>query len=437
MVAAGRVPSVTIPAPRSRDRTVIAADATELQTVTAAYEDAADAIGLDPDLRLVLAGPYREIIAQVPLRLDDGALRVHTAYRVQHNGARGPYKGGFRYHPAVDLDGVRALAASMTWKTALVGVPFGGAKGGIDVDPHALSAGERQRVTRAVMDRLEKVLGPMRDVMAPDMGSGPQEMAWLMDEYGRLHGHTPAIVTGKPPALGGTAGRVEATGRGLAMVTRAAAAAADIPVLGGARVAVQGFGNVGSHAAEALAALGYRIVAVSDEAGAVLNPRGLDVAELLRRARGGIVGHDGMDAERGTNADLIACDCEILVPAAVGGVIHAGNAHAVRARMVVEGANSPVTPAAEEILRERGVLVVPDVLANAGGVVVSYLEWIQNTQNVTWEPRQVDEELERRLLRAHREVQERARADGCGLRQAAYRLAVARVAEAVRLRGYV
>ena len=384
----------------------------------------------------MLSRPYREISAQVPLRLDDGRLRLLTAYRVQHNGARGPYKGGLRYHPAVDLDGVRALAAGMTWKTALAGLPFGGAKGGLDLDPRGLSPAELQRATRAVMDRLEKVLGPMRDIMAPDMGTGPAEMAWLMDEYGRLHGHTPAIVTGKPVELGGTVGRVEATGEGVAVVAREAAGAIGMP-LPGARVAIQGFGNVGSHAAAALARLGCRIVAVSDADGGVWNPAGLDAGELVRRARAGVVGHQGMDVERIANDEVLALECEVLVPAAVGGVLHAGNAGAVRARMVVEAANGPTTPEADRILGERGVLVVPDVLANAGGVVVSYLEWIQNTQNVSWERSQVDSELSGRLVRAHAEVRERAAADGCSLRQAAYRVALARVARAVRLRGYV
>ncbi len=368
--------------------------------------------------------------------MDDGRLRLLTAYRVQHNGARGPYKGGLRYHPDVDLDGVRALAAGMTWKTALAGLPFGGAKGGLDLDPKGLTPAELQRATRAVMDRLEKVLGPMRDIMAPDMGSGPAEMAWLMDEYGRLHGHTPAIVTGKPLDLGGTAGRVEATGEGVAVVTREVAGAIGMP-LRGARAAIQGFGNVGSHAAAALARLGCRIVAVGDALGAVRNPAGLDVGELVRRARSGIVGHEGMEVEPISNAELLATECEILVPAAIGGVLHAGNAGAVRARMVVEGANGPTTPEADRILDERRVLVVPDVLANAGGVIVSYLEWTQNTQNVTWERAQVDAELSRRLVAAHGDARARAAADGCSPRQAAYRVAVERVARAVRLRGYV
>lgn len=410
-------------------------DATELETVSSAYDGAADAIGLDDETRLLLATPHREIAAQVPVRMDDGRLRVFTAYRVQHNGARGPYKGGLRYHPGVDLDGVRALAAAMTWKTALVDLPFGGAKGGIDLDPKDLSPAERQRATRTLMGRLDKVLGPMRDIMAPDMGSGPAEMAWLMDEFGRMHGHTPAIVTGKPVELGGTCGRIEATGEGVAIVTREIARDVGMP-LDGARVAVQGFGNVGSHAAAAFHRLGCTVVAVGDVGGAAHNPRGLDIDELVRRARAGIAGHDGMDLERITPAELLAVDCDILVPAAIGGVLHAGNADAVRARLVVEGANSPLTPGADAILADRGVVVVPDVLANAGGVIVSYLEWVQNLQNVRWERRQVDEELARRLLVATGEVRARTTVEGCTLRQAAYRVAVSRVASAERLRGH-
>ena len=276
---------------------------------------------------------------------------------------------------------------------------------------------------------------PQKGDCSPRPAFGQQTVTIVPhDEYGRLHGHTPAIVTGKPVELGGTAGRVEATGRGVAIVAQEAARAAGVD-LAGARVAVQGFGNVGSHAAEAFARLGCRVVAVSDVAGAVRNPRGLDVDELLRRARSGVTGHDGMDVERIDNAELLATDCEVLVPAAVGGVLHEGNADRVRARLVVEGANVPLTPGADRALAERGTIVVPDVLANAGGVIVSYLEWVQNLQNVRWERAQVDDELSRRLVAAHRQMWERAASDGCSLRQAAHRLALSRVAEAERLRG--
>jgi len=411
-------------------------DATELESVDSSFADAAAAERLEDEVREVLAGCFREISVQVPLRLDSGGFRLFRAYRVQHNGARGPYKGGFRYHEQVDMDGVRALAAGMTWKTALADLPFGGAKGGIDCDPRALSFHERERVTRLAMDRLEKVLGPTRDIMAPDMGSGPQEMAWLMDEWARLHSHTPGIVTGKPVEIGGTAGRVEATGRGVALITRLVSEELGV-TLGGARVAVQGFGNVGTHAAEALAALGCSVIAVSDVAGGIHHPGGLDLDALLRRAREGGPLDDGVEGDRITNEELLALECDILVPAAVGCVLHTGNADRVGARMIVEAANGPTTLGAERILAERGVTVVPDVLANAGGVIVSYLEWTQNTQNINWPPGQVQAELESRLTAAHAAVQARLDRDRCTLRQAAHRVAVGRVAAAVRLRGYV
>jgi len=369
------------------------------------------------------------------VRMDDGTVRVFEVFRVQHSSARGPYKGGMRYHPEVDLDGARALAATMTWKTALNGLPFGGAKGGVDCEPKSLSEGERQAITRGLMGPLEDVIGPMTDIMAPDMGSGPREMAWMMDWWGRAHDYAPAIVTGKPVALGGTLGRIEATGEGVALMAAEHARAAGWD-LEGMRVVVQGFGNVGSHAAAALARMGCRVIAISDVVAGVHNPAGLDVGELIRRARAGIVGHEGMSLDRVTNAELLSIECDLLVPAAIGGVIHAGNADAVRARMIVEGANSPLTPGADRILEQRGIDVVPDVLANAGGVVVSYLEWIQNTQNVQWQRDQVDAELQRRLSGAYGEAAERAAADRCTLRQAAHRIAVERVAEAVALRGH-
>lgn len=407
----------------------------EFETTSAAFNDAADALGVSDDLRMIMAQSYRETTVQVPVRMDDGSRRVFTAHRVQHNGARGPFKGGLRYHHRVDLDVVRALATGMTWKSALADLPFGGAKGGIDLDPRTLSEPELQRATRMLMARLETVLGPMRDIMAPDMGSSPREMAWLMDEYERRRGYTPAIVTGKPLALGGIVGRVEATGYGVGIVLEATARELGID-LAGARVVVQGFGNVGSHAAEALAMRSCKVIAVSDVNGGVHNPEGLDVPELVRRARAGMIGHEGMELERITNAELLALECDFLVPAALGGAIDDGNADTVRARVVVEGANEPLTPEADAILAAKGTVVVPDILANAGGVIVSYMEWTQNTQNAQWTRDQVDAELARRLASAHAAMRARAAHDGCSLRQAAHRVAVARVAEAVALRGY-
>ncbi len=410
-------------------------DATELETVEHAFDEAATTLDLSPDVRERLDLPERELIAQVPVRMDDGRVEVFTAYRVQHSNARGPYKGGFRYHPKVDLDGVRALAATMTWKTALTELPFGGAKGGVNVDPKGLSSSERQAVTRGLMGPLECVLGPMKDIMAPDMGSGPPEMAWMMDEWSRLRGYAPAIVTGKPVVLGGTEGRVEATGYGVALITRSI-----VHELGwdmeGLRVAVQGFGNVGSHAAHSLSRMGCKVVGVSDVNSAYVNDSGLDVGELVRRARSGIIGHEGMDLEEASNDELLTLDCDVLIPAALGMVLHAGNADDVKASLVVEAANSPTTPGADAIFEERGIRVLPDVLANAGGVIVSYLEWIQNTQNVQWSRRQVDDELEERMRSAFEAACFRAHHDGCTLRQAAYRLAVERVVEAVGLRGH-
>jgi glutamate dehydrogenase (NAD(P)+) len=410
-------------------------DATELETVEHAFTAAAEKLDLSDDVRERLDMPQRELIAQVPVRMDDGRVEIFTAYRVQHSNARGPYKGGFRYHPDVDIDGVRALAATMTWKTALTELPFGGAKGGINVAPRSMSSAERQAATRGLMGPLECVLGPMKDIMAPDMGSGPPEMAWMMDEWSRLRGYAPGVVTGKPIELGGTEGRVEATGHGVALVMRSLVHETGWD-MDGLRVAIQGFGNVGSNAAQFLDQMGCTIVGVSDVQGAYLNDRGLDVAELVRRARRGIIGHEGMDVEEATNEELLALDCDVLIPAALGSVLHAGNADSVKASLIVEAANTPTTPGAEAIFEERGIRVLPDLLANAGGVVVSYLEWTQNTQNVQWSRRQVDDELESRMRSAFEAACFRAHHDGCGLRQAAYRLAMERVVETVGLRGH-
>ena len=340
--------------------TVTQRDATELETVRAAYEAAADALALDDEVRRILASSHREITVQVPFRMDDGTLRVHTAYRVQHNGARGPYKGGLRYHPEVDLDGVRALAAAMTWKTALVGLPFGGAKGGMDLEPKDLSPAERQRATRVLMDRLDKVLGPMRDVMAPDMGTGPAEMAWLMDEYGRLHGHTP----GDRDRQARRGGRHRRPRRGHGRGRRPRGAGGD-----GRRGAARrgrargdpGLRQRRQPRGRGAPPDGVRGGGGQRRRGGRAPPGRPRRRRALRRARAGEVGHDGMDVERITNAELLACDCDVLVPAAVGGVLHAGNAGSVRARMVVEGANTPLTPGADAILADMGVTVVPDI----------------------------------------------------------------------------
>jgi glutamate dehydrogenase (NAD(P)+) len=381
----------------------------------------------------VLRTSYREVQVQVPVRLSDGQIHVYTGYRVQHNGARGPYKGGIRYHPEVDLDEVRALAALMSWKTAIVDVPFGGAKGGIDVPAEQLTRDELQRVTRSFMGKIEKVLGPTRDIPAPDMNTNAQVMAWMMDEYGKLHGHTPAIVTGKPIALEGSLGREAATGRGLVYVYREAA-----PGLGLAptetRVVVQGFGNVGSWAARIMRQLGCTIVGVSDAYGAIHSEAGIDPHALHEHVAAGgrlteFPGVEPISAE-----ELLAIDCEVLIPAALGGMIHQGNADTLNCRLVLEGANSPTTPAADQILADKGITVIPDVMANAGGVVVSYFEWVQNLQHFRWDERDVNERLANAMRRAWREVNAR---EDVPLRVAAYQVGIERVVEAARTRGYI
>jgi glutamate dehydrogenase (NAD(P)+) len=420
------------------DRTAERAKPSSFDIVGHYFDLAAERLGLPDDVRGVLRSSYREVQVQIPIRLADGHIHTFAGYRVQHNGARGPYKGGIRYHPHVDLADVRALAALMTLKTAVAGIPFGGAKGGVNVDPARLSADELQRITRSFVDKIEKVLGPTRDIPAPDMGTDAQTMAWMMDEYGKLHGHTPAIVTGKPLALEGSWGREAATGRGLVYQFREAAPALGITPAG-ARVVVQGFGNVGSWAARVIHQLGARIVGASDSSGAIVGEAGLDPHALQDHVRAGgkVIEFEGSGVSRIEPDELLALDCEVLIPAALGGMIHEDNAGDVRARMVVEGANAPTTPEADEILTDNGVHVIPDVLANAGGVVVSYFEWVQNLQHFRWDEREVNERLGRIMRRAFAEVCERARDCRIPLRAAAYELGIERVVEASRTRGYI
>jgi glutamate dehydrogenase (NAD(P)+) len=402
------------------------------------FEVAADRMELRDDLRAVMRSSYREVRVQIPVTLADGKIHVFSGFRVQHNGARGPYKGGIRYHPDVDLDEVRALATLMTWKTAVAGVPFGGAKGGVDVDPASLDEAELQQVTRSFIDKIEKVLGPTRDIPAPDVGTNAQTMAWMMDEYGKLHGHTPAIVTGKPLSLEGSYGREAATGRGLVYMFREAA-----PALGlqpaDTHVVVQGFGNVGSWVARLLAQLGCTVVGVSDAHGAVRSEDGLDPDALHAHmvAGGRLQEFDGEGAEPLSPEELLALECDVFVPAALGGMINAGNADTVRAKVVLEGANSPTTPEADEILAAKDVHVIPDVMANAGGVVVSYFEWVQNLQHFRWNEREVNDKLGAIMRRTYREVSSRAREEQVTLRVAAYQTGIERVLEAAKTRGYI
>jgi glutamate dehydrogenase (NAD(P)+) len=402
------------------------------------FDLAADRMELRDDIREVVRTSYREVQVQVPVMLGDGKIHVFKGFRVQHNGARGPYKGGIRYHPDVDLDEVRALATLMTWKTAVAGIPFGGAKGGVNCDATALDESELQQITRSFIDKIEKVLGPQRDIPAPDVGTDAQTMAWMMDEYGKLHGHTPAIVTGKPISLEGSYGREAATGRGIVHMFREAATVLGLQPAD-CRVVLQGFGNVGSWAARIIAQLGATVIAVSDAHGAVHAEDGLDPEALARHVRAGgkVAEFEGEGAGAITPEELLAVDCEVFIPAALGGMIHAGNADQLNARIVVEGANSPTTPQADEILAGKGVHVVPDVMANAGGVVVSYFEWVQNLQHFRWDEREVNEKLGSIMRRTYREVSARASEEDVPMRVAAYQTGIERVVDAARTRGYI
>jgi len=400
-------------------------------------QEAADRLELSDAMAYLLRTPYRELTFKLPLERDNGELAVFTGYRVQHNRSRGPFKGGLRYHPKADLDHFRGLASLMTWKTALVDIPFGGAKGGIQCDPLNLTPSEVRELTERYVEKMRPLVGPDEDVPAPDMGTGPREMAWIYRHYSQ-GGDEPGVATGKPVQLHGSHGRTEATGRGVAHVTAQAAREYGIP-LDGAKVAIQGFGNVGSHVARFLRDRGARIVAVGARTGVIYNANGLDIEALAeqREAAGRkftIVDAD-VPSEPISDESLLTLDVDILVPAAIASVITTENADAVRAGMVVEGANLPVTAHATDRLEQRGIPVIPDVLANAGGVTVSYLEWAQNRQRYKWPEKRVNEELERILEGAWESVHDCARREKASYRQAAYHIAVDRVREAIELRG--
>jgi glutamate dehydrogenase (NAD(P)+) len=400
------------------------------------FWEAAERLDLPDDVARVLSSSYREVTVQIPIKLSDGTTHVFSGYRVQHNGARGPYKGGVRFHHEVDLDEVRALAALMTWKTAIAEIPFGGAKGGIDCPASDLEETEKQRIARSFIDKVEKVLGPGRDIPAPDVNTDAQTMAWMMDEYGKLHGHTPACVTGKPIALEGSYGREAATGRGVIYLYREAA-----PRLGlkppETRVVVQGFGNVGSWAARIIQGLGATMVGVSDSDGALRSEEGIDAEALFRHLQDGGKLPEFDQGEQIDAEELLEIECEVFIPAALGGMINESNADRLNCRMIIEGANSPTTPNADRILEDKGVFVIPDVMANAGGVVVSYFEWVQNLQHFRWDEREVNDKLGGIMRRAYRSVAQRAHDSDISLRSAAYELGIERVVEASRTRGYI
>ncbi len=406
-----------------------------LETALAQFDAAAEYLHLDEGMRSVLRVPKRELTVNFPVQMDDGSIQTYNGYRVQHNLARGPAKGGIRYHPSVSLDEVRALAMWMTWKCAVVNIPYGGAKGGVIVDPKKLSLPELENLSRRYATEISIIIGPNEDIPAPDMGTDGQIMAWFMDTISMHKGYTQTgVVTGKPVGVGGTLGRQEATGRGILYICQEVARQYSVP-LEGADVAVQGFGKVGAVAANLLAQMGARIVALSDSSGGIYNPEGLDVASLLPYAgdRSPLVKAPGGD--RITNAELLTLPVTFLIPAAMEGQITEANADQVRARFIVEGANGPTTARADAILNANHVIVVPDILSNAGGVIVSYFEWVQDLQFYFWEEAEVNERLQRALVRAYREVARLATEREVTLREAAMILGVGRVVEATTLRG--
>ncbi len=390
---------------------------------------------LDPGLAAVLRTCHRELAVNFPVKMDDGTVRVFTGYRIQHNLARGPAKGGLRYHPDVNLDEVRALAMWMTWKCAVVEIPYGGAKGGVIVDPKILSRAELERLTRRFATEISIVIGTLSDIPAPDVGTDAQIMAWIMDTYSMHQGYSePGVVTGKPLSIGGSEGRTAATSRGVVYTIEEAARQIGLD-LSGARVVVQGFGNVGYNAARILHEMGCRVIGVSDSGGGIVEPAGLNPADVQRFSQetGSVAGFPR--ARTVSNAELLELECEVLVPAALEGQIHAGNAGRIKTRILAEGANGPTTPEADDILHRRGILVIPDILCNSGGVTVSYFEWVQSRDAYFWTLEQVNTQLRRIIIRAYDEVARVAGDQNLTLRQAAYQLAVQRVADAIATRG--
>jgi glutamate dehydrogenase (NAD(P)+) len=401
----------------------------------AQFDEAADRLGLSQAMRAILRKPKRELIVNFPVRMDNGDVEMFTGYRVQHNINRGPAKGGIRFSPEVSLDEVRALAMWMTWKCAVVGIPFGGAKGGVICDPHKLSRAELERLSRRYATEISILIGPNSDIPAPDMNTNPQIMAWMMDTFSMHMGYSiPAVITGKPLAIGGSEGRLEATARGVQFVTREAML--DLGMLPeDCSVVIQGFGNVGSISARLLHELGCKVVAVSDISGGVYNARGIDIHRALRYSKehGSLKGLP--ETEPVSNAELFELPCDVLVPAALENQITAKNASRIKARLVVEAANGPTTPEADRILIDRSVTIVPDILANAGGVTVSYFEWVQDLQRFFWAEHEINDRLESIITRAYRAVRAKADEQDTNLRMGAYLLAVARVAEATEIRG--
>ena len=392
-------------------------------------------MNLDPTWRAVLSSPKRVLTVSCPVRMDDGSIQVFTGYRAQHNNARGPFKGGIRYDMHVNRDEVMALAMLQTWKNALVDLPYGGAKGGVVCDPKKLSIGEKERLTRRYTHEIMPIIGPVNDIPAPDAGTDAQVMSWFLDTYSMMVGYQAlGVVTGKPVAIGGSVGREEATGRGVMNILRKFLATQN-KSLAGMRIAIQGFGNVGYHTARLLHERGAIVVAISERAGGIFDERGIDVdlAGAYYKENGTL--RDFADADAISNEELLACECDVLIPAAMENTIDANIAPHVKARIVCEAANGPTTPTADEILRDNGVTVLPDILANAGGVTVSYFEWVQGLDNFFWDAKRVQDELQRIMERSFDAVNAKADEADCDYRTAAYTIAISRVAEALRLKG--
>jgi glutamate dehydrogenase (NAD(P)+) len=427
-----RLPTNTIVRP---DKDRFLNEENPFEAMMSRFDRAAELLDLEPGIYKVLRSAEKEITVSIPVMMDNGEVEVFTGIRVLHNTSRGPAKGGIRFDTNVTLDEVKALAAWMTWKCAVVNIPFGGAKGGVVCDPFHLSNAELERITRRYTSAIIETLGPDSDVPAPDVNTNERVMAWIMDTYSMHKRHTvTAVVTGKPIEMGGSLGRREATGRGCMLVTREALKRLRMPVAG-TRVAIQGFGNVGSIAAQLMEQLGLKVVAVSDKSGGVYNPGGLRIKEVLQHCRQKRFVADYKDAEHITNEQLLAIDCDVLVPAAMENVITSKNARDIKARIICEGANGPTTANADKILDENGVFVIPDILANAGGVTVSYFEWVQDRGGYFWDEETVNQRLERIMVQSFDEVASMAGRHGLNLRIGAYMLAIERVAAVHRLRG--
>lgn len=409
---------------------------TSFEAVSWFFNQAATSLNLNSELQELMRSPWRELTVEIPVRLDNGQLKVFTGYRVQHNGARGPYKGGVRFHPDANIDEVRALASLMTWKTALVDIPYGGAKGSVTCNPHELSLTELNRVARRYAQNISHIIGETRDIPAPDLGTNAQTMAWMMDAYGQMHGHTPGVVTGKPIELGGSYGREAAPGRGLTNVLEQWAELTSHQ-LEGATAIIQGFGQVGSWAARLMERLGCSVIGVADQFGGIYQSQGLDIPKLVEHVadQGSVVGFP--DTTAISNSEFLEIPCDILVPAAVEKVINLGNVDRIRATVIAEAANHPTTPAADLKLTQKGIVVLPDLLVNAGGVVVSYFEWVQNIQQLRWDEPRVNQELSIVMKRATDTVVEESQRHNISLREAAFRISVGRVAKAIELRGFV